>query len=375
MKVAFISRDTLFTGMGGDTIQVLKTADGLRRLGVEVDVFTSSQKIDYDKYDILHGFNVIRPADLILHFQRFKKVKVLSTIYVNYYEYEANSRGGITGFVFRVLGNNLTEYLKTCARWIVNGEKNFSFAYLLRGHGATFRRLVKLSHVLLPNSHSEYRRLSRDYGIEANYAVIPNAIDPALFKEALGQSEKDENLVLCVAKIDGRKNQLNLIRALSNTRFRLILIGKPAPNHLNYYEQCRSEAGPNVEFVPEIKQEALIDYYQKAKVHAMPSWFETTGLSSLEAVAMGCNIVITDKGDTREYFEDYACYCDPANVKSIYDAVCTAAEKKVDPQLRNKVYSEYIWDETARKTLAAYNNCLKSGAGENSHTRNTRNTE
>src|SRR5688500_16330361 len=103
MKVAFISRDTLYSGRGGDTIQILKTAEYLRLLGVEVDIYRASEKIDYTRYDILHGFNVIRPADLIDHFEKFKGVKVLSTIYVDYYEFESKARGGTAGTIFRLI--------------------------------------------------------------------------------------------------------------------------------------------------------------------------------------------------------------------------------------------------------------------------------
>lgn len=360
MKVAFISRNTLFTGRGGDTIQMVKTAKYLRDLGVEVDIFTSSEKIDYDKYDILHGFNVIRPADLLKHFKNFKKVKVLSTIYVNYQEYEAQSREGLLGLIFRLLGNNLTEYLKTTARWIINGEKNFDISYLIFGHKYAFKKLISLSSVILPNSKSEYLRLAKDYDIVKNYEVIPNAIDQSIFRPDLDISNKQDNLVISVAKIDGRKNQLNLIRALNNSPFELIIIGKPAPNHVNFYNQCKREAAANVSFVTEIEQEELIKYYLRAKVHAMPSWFETTGLSSLEAVALGCNIVITNKGDTFEYFGDKAFYCEPDDVTSIYKAVRLASEKKSDESYRKRVYSEYIWEKTAEKTLEAYRNCLNS---------------
>ena len=310
MNVAFVSRVTLYSGKGGDTIQILRTADYLREKGVNVDIYLSSDKIDYSKYDILHGFNVIRPADLIKHFKRFKKSKVLSTIYVDYSGFEKNARKGLIGKIFNIIGDDHTEYLKTCLRWIKNGEKNFSFQYLLRGHKNAVQTLIKESDILLPNSHSEYKRLLESYGVAKQYAVVPNGIDHKLFRYEYDISKKEKNLVICVAKIDGRKNQLNLIRALNNTEFKLIIIGKSAPNHLEYYNTCQSEASSNVSFVTEIEQSELLHYYLKAKVHAMPSWFETTGLSSLEAIAMGCNIVISPNGDTTEYFGEKAFYCE-----------------------------------------------------------------
>ncbi|MGC4059024.1 MAG: hypothetical protein QM743_13050 [Chitinophagaceae bacterium] len=56
-------------------------------------------------------------------------------------------------------------------------------------------------------------------------------------------------MVMCVARIEGRKNQLNVIRALKGTDFQLYIVGKAAPNHQKYLEQCRQEAGPNVHFI------------------------------------------------------------------------------------------------------------------------------
>lgn len=358
MKVAFVSRDTLFSGKGGDTIQILKTAEYLQDLGVEVDIFKASEKIDYEQYDILHGFNVIRPADLIDHFENFKGIKVLSTIYVDFYEYELKARKGVAGMIFRTIGKDATEYLKACLRWVKNRDHSLSRRYLFHGHRKCVKKLIKLSDLLLPNSHSEYKRLSNDYSVSARYHIVPNAIDPKIFSPVIPSPVRNNRLVICVARIEGPKNQLNLIRALNNTGFELILIGKPAPNHLTYYEQCRTEAASNVSFVSDMPQEDLINYYQTAQVHAMPSWFETTGLSSLEAAAMGCNLVISAKGDTREYFGEHATYANPEDVQSIFNAVNEAAKKPFDEKFRNKIYSEYIWEKTAAATLAAYKTCL-----------------
>jgi glycosyltransferase involved in cell wall biosynthesis len=102
----------------------------------------------------------------------------------------------------------------------------------------------------------------------------------------------------------------------------------------------------------------LAGVYQAAKVHVLPSWFETTGLSSLEAGAMGCNLVVTRKGDTEEYFADMAYYCEPDDVDSIQQAVLQAHAEPVNPRLRNHIFSHYTWQDTAAQTLAAYQEVL-----------------
>ena len=120
--------------------------------------------------------------------------------------------------------------------------------------------------------------------------------------------------------------------------------------------------GPNIRFVDFMEQKDLLDYYQKAKVHVLPSWFETTGLSSLEAAAMGCNIVITRKGDAEEYFGDYAYYCEPDSPESIYVAIENAAKNAVPPGLRELVIHNYNWEMAALKTLDGYHQALLNTA-------------
>jgi glycosyltransferase involved in cell wall biosynthesis len=171
---------------------------------------------------------------------------------------------------------------------------------------------------------------------------------------------KDPNLVLCIARIEGIKNQANLIRALNNTKFRLILIGAPAPNQQSYYQMCRNIAASNIHFIDEIPQEQLVDFYQRAKVHVLPSWFETTGLSSLEAASMGCNLVITDRGDTREYFGNHAIYCSPDSPESIYASVLKASLTPSDENLQRKISTEYTWQLASYHTAAGYKTIMKS---------------
>lgn len=115
----------------------------------------------------------------------------------------------------------------------------------------------------------------------------------------------------------------------------------------------------NCKFLGQIPHEDLPQFYKLCKVHVLPSWMETPGLSSLEAAVMNSNIVITEKGDTRDYFGDNAWYCEPNNVLSIRNAVIKAMESKIDPQLSLIVSQKYNWDKTAEATLAGYKLALK----------------
>jgi len=356
MKVLFVSRSTLFTSAGGDTVQILKTAESLRALGVSVDVNITGSDIDTDGYDIIHLFNMIRPADGLSCFKNGKVPVVLSTIYVDYSEYERRCGSSL---LVRLLPRDLKEYLKVVARRILNGEKIADLSYLFLGHHRAIQKICRESRMLLPNSKSEYERVCADYNVATPYRLVPNAIDPALFSMNCEPNSRYQDAVVCVARIEGRKNQLNLIKALNGAPYQVFIIGKCSPNHQKYLEHCKAIAAENIHFIDHVDHEELPSIYAAAKVHALASWFETTGLCSLEAAVMGCNLVVTAKGDQREYFDGYAAFCEPDDIESIRAAVDSAWQAPKQDAFRKVILERYTWARTAEETLAAYQTVLE----------------
>lgn len=354
MKILFISRSTLFSSPGGDTKQITQTAAYLIRLGLVVDIRLAKDKIDYSPYDLIHFFNIIRPADLLFHARKSGKPYVISTIFLDYGEFEKKNRKGFQGILNKLFSEDFIEYMKVIARMIKNREPIKSRKYLIWGHRRSIRYLMKGAKMLLPNSVNEYERLVRKYGVEQKYTAIPNAIDTFMYKSTKTVDEKYKGAVLCVARIEGRKNQLNLIKALRNTSYHVIVHGKYSPNNKKYYDKCREAAAGNIHFSERMSEEELYVMFYSAKVHVLPSYFETTGLSSLEAAVMGCNVVITDKGDTVEYFGDLAFYCDPDDPASIKAAVDEAYRQPFREELRQLILQKYTWEKAAEKTLEVY---------------------
>jgi glycosyltransferase involved in cell wall biosynthesis len=358
IRVAFISRGTLYSTPGGDTKQIDLTAHYLRQLGVQADIYLTHQPIDYSQYDLLHFFNIIRPADIISHAIKSGKPFVVSTIFLDFGSFEKNTRGGAMKLMNKVLSEDRIEYIKVVARRLRNGEKIMSPQYIRWGHRSAVKWVMERAAILLPNSESEYKRLAAKYEMDRPYHVVPNGIDANVAARAGKHNTKYEDAILCVARIEGRKNQLNLIRALKNTEYKLIIHGKHSPNHEAYYQACRAEAGPNVQFSEWLSEDELYEMYHSSKVHVLASFFETTGLSSLEAAVMGCNIVITDKGDTRDYFGDNAWYCNPDEPASIKQAIDKAFSSPYDEDFRQYILQHYTWKHAAAETLKAYKDVL-----------------
>jgi len=368
MKILFQSRKTLFSGPGGDTIQILKTKEYLEKLGVEVDISTKLEP-DVSNYDLVHIFNLMRPQEVYLQAKNAKKhgKKIaLSTIYGLYTEYEKTARGGIIQNFSNILTPYQIEYLKILARGILDKEiHKGTLNVFFRGYYNTLTEILGIVDILLPNSQSEMNRIRCNFNCTSKlYTIIPNAVDSTLFD--YNKVEVDDNVlkfkdcILCVSRIEGRKCQLNLVRAMKGLPYTLVLIGKPAPNHIKYFEQVKREAGGNVVFLDHIPHSELPQYYKVAKVHALVSWMETPGLSSLEAGIMKCNLVVTKKGDTVEYFRNMAFYCEPTSVESIRNAILKACSSPFNEKLCTHIMDNYTWKQTAEMTLKAYELVLKS---------------
>jgi glycosyltransferase involved in cell wall biosynthesis len=353
MRVAFITRSTLHSVPGGDTVQVTETARYLADYGIQADICLTNEKIDYEKYDLLHFTNITRPSDILFHIKQNKKPFVVSPFLIDYSEYDKQYRRGLSGMILKPFSSHMNEYAKTFGRWLYGKDVLQSKSYLWKGQRKSIQEILKRAAMVLPNSEAENNRLREVFEINPDYSVVYFGVDPSVFAPDKKMA-KDDKMVVCAARIEGIKNQLNLIKALNNTTYTLLLIGSPAPNQKSYYEKCRKIAAKNVIFHDRIPQQELIQYYKKAKVHALPSWFETCGLSSLEAAAMGCNVAITDKGYTREYFGDDAFYCEPGNPESIYGGIEKAANTDCQTALQKKVLCRYTWQKAAAITSEAY---------------------
>lgn len=360
MKVLIITRSNLYRSPGGDTIQIDMTSKYLRLAGISVDICFADSSPLYHNYDLIHFFNIIRPDDILPHI-RHDIPFVVSSIFVDYAEYEKINRKGFAGMAFNILSQGQIEYAKAIARHFKNGDKIKSRYYLLNGHKAAVRYIASRAKLLLPNSDSEYERLSEYIDIRLPYKKVVNAIDSSIFDLNVEPDERFKDHVLCVGRIEGRKNQLNLIRALMGSNVQLTIIGKPSPNHIKYYEDCKrlGDSVKNIRFVNHISHYELVKIYKAARVHVLPSWFETTGLSSLEAGVMECNVVVTKKGDTEEYFNDMAFYCEPDDVSSIRNAVLEAFYAPINKSLRSFILENYTWQQAAKQTAEAYNSIKK----------------
>lgn len=361
------SRRTLLSVPGGDTMRILKTRKYLVRDGVRCDVSLDLEP-DLAGYDLVHLFNVIRPQELYLQMRNAKRrgvPVVLSPVYVDYSEFERHDRSVPVRLLARSLPPSTVEYLKVAARAVRNGERHRgTVEVLVHGYRRLVERVLRGADLLTPGSRSELTRLRRDFDLDTPFAIVPAGVDHRLFEAAPdGAPEEWQELrdcVLCVARIEGLKNQRRVVLAARGAPYTVVIVGEAAPNHRGYARRVRREAPENVRFLGRVEHEWLPALYRLARVHVLASWMETAGLTSLEAALCSCNIVVTDRGDQRDYFGDLAHYCEPGSVASIRQAVDRAWSCPVNPALRAMVLERYTWERSAALMLEAYGSLLAS---------------
>jgi len=334
---------------GGDTTQMNETKRHLELLGVKVSVSTDETP-DVSSYDVVHAFNLGRPQEPhrhCLNAVQQGKPAVVSTVYWDFGE-------------FWEWGDPDYWRLPPPEEGPPEPRRAPPPDPIERRRRARLDRLreaaIACASVFLPNGQGEADLLHEAYGMDlSRTVVVPNAVDDAFFEarhEAFVEKHGLRDFVLCAARVEKRKNQLLLAAALRGTGVPLVIAGQPNPEQ--YRELCRRYADDSVVFLGALAQDELAGAYAAAKVHALPGWFETPGLSTLEAAAAGCNIVTTDRGLAREYLGDSAWYCDPRSVESIREAVLAAYEAPRSEALRERVRERYTWERTAEQTLAGY---------------------
>lgn len=365
------NRVDAFKNMGGDTIQMLKTKEELKKLGIEVDISLELEP-DLTTYDLVHLFNITRVHETWMQFKNAKnqgKKVVLSTIHhkkSEIEEYELKALKGNAKIIKKVFKSEGNIQLFKTLFYTIQSKSSFKpfFKQLKIGFINQQKEVLKGVDLLLPNSKMEMDAIVSDFNIKINnikYSVIPNGVElnnvdindkGNKFFDKFGIS----NFVFCAGRIEPRKNQINVIKALKGSGLKVVFAGAINKKHNKYYKEFISEIESNDDFyyVGLLDREMMFEAYKAARVSVLASWFETTGLIGLEAAVNNCNIVITEKGYTKEYYQNYAYYCNPNKIESIKKSIMKAYNSPFDKSFKEIALNKYTWEKAAVKTLSAY---------------------
>jgi len=259
----------------------------------------------------------------------------------------------------------------TSSVYLVEGFEqavNFVLKFVPRTLPKLQEIVFRLAQFILPNSLVEARMVQSHFGVpRGKLRVVPNGVDvsrvgtaPEDFRRRfLPDLPADADFVLQVARVESRKNTLSLIGACERLGVPLVLIGKPYPAGSAYAARVEERVSSSASYVRHIKafvpQEDLLNAYAAAKVHALLSTMETTGLVTLEAGLHGCNLVVGDCPPVREYFAGLAWLVNGRDVGQVAGALEAALGSSRDTFGQSAtIRQRYSWLSVAQQTLDVY---------------------
>ena len=209
------------------------------------------------------------------------------------------------------------------ARWL---KKQFNIPYIVTEHWTGYhpehktkvrwdqRRSMlksgKEAAFIAPVSE-QLQDSMKKWGIEGNYAVVPNVVDTTLFtpKKQSGEIVKQKNILHVSSLVDDHKNISGMMRAIKpvleenpNYHFRIIGDGNIKPYEtlaqvLNLNENQFSIQG-------EQSLANIAEAMQEAQLFLMFSRYENLPCVILEAFACGVPVVSTDVGGIKEHLNE-----------------------------------------------------------------------
>jgi glycosyltransferase involved in cell wall biosynthesis len=177
--------------------------------------------------------------------------------------------------------------------------------------------------------------------------------NPDAFRRKFGLGE----YVLCVGRLEYRKNQALLAHAMRGLRCQLALIGHYVDH--NYVELIHKYAQRNVIYVGPINDRPLLaSAYAGANAVFVPSWSEGASLVAIEAGYLGTPLVLSTLSAEREYFGEWAQYVHPADVAAMRSSIEGHAHTGADAARRSALAAftrrKFEFSRHVEATLAVY---------------------
>lgn len=372
MKVLLWTRLDCFKAKGGDMVQVENTYLELKKLGVDVTI-SDKNNVNLQDFDIVHLFQLDWTPETYLHAKKAHKLgKKIILSPIHHSVEEVKKFDDEYAFGLRRLSKLLfvdqfqRDTFKNIYRSLIDHNKAIPTLYsVLLGLKKMNQKVLDWSDYVLTQTKIEAHDLEKTYNLKFNWEIIPNGVSDLFLKKDLSPNVFPfDDYIICVGRIEPRKNNLAIVAAVQKLRkelnkdIKLVFVGRKSNKHAEYIKMFDLELknSPWVVYKNYLSYSNMPSIYKFAKVCVSASWFETTGLTLLEALFMNTNAV-SSSNRAREILGNLCSYCSPDNVDSIYQAIKIEYLKN-RPKLPTEFKKEYTWENTAKKTLDIYNKVL-----------------
>lgn len=225
---------------------------------------------------------------------------------------------------------------------------------------------------LLTNSRFSQAEIARYTGLRsAQMTVVYPGSDhmtPTIIDEAdqLTHAVPTRPFVLAVSSVNPNKNFGAVVRALE-------LMGSEAPEcvvvgplNSKVFESSKLDM-KKVTYLGFVSDQTLKHLYQHALCLVFPSHYEGFGLPPVEAMRMGCPVVVSRSSCLPEVCGDAALYCDPKRPQTLADAIASLVRSPLTAAImreRGRQHAQqYSWRAAAASMLERLQLAVESAQG------------
>ncbi|MFZ5434389.1 MAG: glycosyltransferase [Calditrichota bacterium] len=364
MRVLVQNREDAFYAPGGDTVIMEQLYRTLRNR--DVDVQFAAGAVDLSQTDLVHLVNLTvgRVTNQVSENARSQNVPyIITTLFEDWPLYMERSFAAL---------NLFKKYLEQgkSEREFRQGLQNLRI--IRDGVRVGNDQAAQQAALLLACGESEAKRLIVAYpGVEERTRIVKFGIpEPKpLFDHAFQAVEKMlgfDRYVLCCGRLETRKNQLMLLKALEDSELPVVFAGGGYQPEYARLAMSYPRKGP-VKTYGRLDPVLFRHLMARASVHVLPSWYELPGLVTLEAASAGTAVVASDWGAIRDYMpEGTVHFCQPDDPDSIRDAVEAALKAGPNPAAK-AIAESHTWQDFADATLEAYEAVLSRKLRSNHH--------
>src|SRR5271166_5351638 len=320
---------------GGFQIQIEQTKEALAKIGLEVDYLRFWDSIQ--KADVIHIFG--RCSRGYIELAQQKGIAVVMSDLLS----ETGSRSPMALFTQKSI--------------IRVAQSVMPRRFLSRMGWDSFRT----ADAVIAGTPLEARLMVDLFGAdERKLHIVPNGVEECFFANATADSR--EQWLISTVTITPRKRAVELAQAAVAGKVKVRIIGKPYSEQDPYYHQFVKICGANPDYVdfsgPISDREELARAYRKARGFVLFSIFESLSLSSGEAAAAGCPLLLTDLPWARTTFGERAVYCPLAATAEEAGQILKSFSQNIATQ--PKPPSQVRWTDVAERLKAIYAATLAS---------------
>ena len=140
-------------------------------------------------------------------------------------------------------------------------------------------------------------------------------------EEILNQIKEKFNLpekfLLNVGTIEPRKNLLNIVKALKDSKIPLVVVGTKKPKYFKLIDREIVKNKIEVQFLSGVSMEELAGIYKLAEIFIYPSFFEGFGIPVIEALFSETVVITSNTSCLPEAGGPDSVYVNPENVDDI----------------------------------------------------------